>query len=214
MSRTLRVGIIDYGMGNLMSVKNALRYLGDNEATIVASPTGVESSDCVILPGVGAFGDAMKNLRARNLVKALDEHVVKKKKTLLAICLGMQLLMEESEEKGIHKGLGWITGRVRRFTVGDTFRVPHVGWNNIRFQDTNALFKEMKQETDFYFVHSYHVECDSARVVATCDYGYTFTAAIQQENVIGVQFHPEKSHHDGLLMLRNFLDLARSAAGC
>lgn len=214
MSRTLEIGIVNYGMGNVMSVKNALEHIGNNMATIVSSPTEIELCDCLILPGVGAFRDAMKNLEERNLVNALTEHVVQKQKILLAICLGMQLLMEVSEEGGKNKGLGWINGRVRRFTIDNSYRVPHVGWNDIRFKETSSFFNGIAQESDFYFDHSYHVECDDSHVIATCDYGYKFAVAIQKENVVGVQFHPEKSHYDGLLLLRNFLDFARGAAGC
>lgn len=199
------VAIIDYGMGNVGSVKNALTFLGV-DSVISHTRADLESASHLILPGVGAFGDGMRKLKALNLIPILEHEVLKKKKPFLGICLGMQLLAEEGEEGGLTRGLGWIPGRVRRFRVAEgTFRVPHVGWNDIHLSGAAPLFDTISPQI-FYFVHSYFLAPrDSVAVIATCEYGETFAAAVSKDTVAGVQFHPEKSQRAGLTLLRNFL---------
>ena len=200
------IAIVDYGMGNVRSVCNALDFLGE-EAVITADRQALARADRLILPGVGAFGDAMRQLRERQLVDALTREVREQGKPLLGICLGMQLLARCSSEHGDHDGLGWIDADVRRLALpDDTLKVPHVGWNDVTPTTCHPLFFGLKRgEFCFYFVHSFHVVCDGpAAVAATCDYGETFTAAVCRDNIFATQFHPEKSQDNGLQLLKNF----------
>ena len=199
------VVVIDYGMGNLFSVKNALEAIGA-EAKISNEPDDLRRADQIILPGVGAFPDGMSNLKKRGLIPVLEEEVLEKKKPFLGICLGAQLLATQGEEHQLTDGLGWIKGRVRRFQVDESkFRIPHIGWNDVFPKKDNILFKNVHPPI-FYFVHSYHlVPEDQSVIVATSEYGETFVAAFQKENIFGVQFHPEKSQKNGLRILENFL---------
>lgn len=202
------IGIIDYGMGNIRSVRNALSYLGE-DATLASNPESLADCDRFILPGVGAFGDARDQLRARGLDAALDEQVRGKGKPLLGVCLGMQLLARESEEHGKHEGLGWFDATVERFPHGGArLPVPHLGWNSIDVQNDHPVFAGLRGErSTFYFVHSFRVvDANPGEVVAaTCDYGDSFVAALAKDNVVGVQFHPEKSQDNGLQLLTNFV---------
>lgn len=197
--------IIDYGMGNLFSVANALEYLGA-DVKVSNRKEDLEKADRLILPGVGAFPDGMKNLEKLGIIENLKKEVFEHKKPLLGICLGMQLFATEGDEGSLTKGLGWITGRVRRFRVDEKkFRLPHVGWNDVSQKNEDSLFKGAGQPI-FYFVHSYHlVPEDPSVITATCNYGENFVAAIQKDNLFGVQFHPEKSQKNGLRVLENFL---------
>lgn len=197
--------IIDYGMGNLFSVENALKHLGV-EVKISNHKEDIQKADKLILPGVGAFPDGMRNLKKLGLVEILEEEILKNKKPFLGICLGMQLLATEGEEVELTKGLGWIAGRVRRFQVDEAkFRIPHIGWNDLILEKEPPLFRGIEQLT-FYFVHSYHlVPEDSSAVSAVCNYGENFAAAVQKDNIFGVQFHPEKSQKSGLRVLKNFI---------
>jgi len=199
------VVIIDYGMGNLFSVKNALEAIGV-EAKISNEPDDLRRAEQIILPGVGAFPDGMKNLKNLDIIPILEEEVLEKKKPFLGICLGAQLLATQGEEHQLTDGLGWIKGRVRRFQVDESkFRIPHIGWNDVFPKKDNILFKNVHPPI-FYFVHSYHlVPEDQSVIVATSEYGETFAAALQKENIFGVQFHPEKSQKNGLRILENFL---------
>jgi glutamine amidotransferase len=200
------VVIIDYGMGNLFSVKNALDAIGV-ESIISDNPNDLKKADKIILPGVGAFPDGMKNLKNRGFVEVLEKEVLEKKKLFLGICLGMQLLASDGEEHKLTKGLGWIDGHVRKFNVQSDFRIPHIGWNDIFIKKENPLFGAIKTPV-FYFVHSYHIiPKDSSVVIATCNYGEEFVVAIQKDNIFGVQFHPEKSQKCGLELLKNFIAL-------
>ena len=157
-----------------------------------------------MLPGVGAFEPAMQTLRARGLVDLLAELVVVKRKPILGICLGMQLMAEDSEENGHHVGLGWIPGHVRRLRVPSEYSVPHVGWNDVQLLRRAPLFNRTGDAPNFYFDHSYHFVCEPAFQAAVCDYAGPVTAAVQRDNVFGVQFHPEKSQASGLKLLRGF----------
>jgi imidazole glycerol-phosphate synthase subunit HisH len=202
---TPRVAIVDYGMGNLHSVKRKLDRIGVN-AQLTSDPSELLRADKLLLPGVGHFGKAMEHLGTLGLVPALNEAVVVRKTPILGICLGMQLFARHSQE-GDAQGLGWIDADVVRFDV-DTrdFKVPQMGWNGVQIARSSALVEGVTAQTEFYFVHAYHVVChDSGDVLCETDYGCRFTSVVQRENVYGVQFHPEKSHDAGEALLRNFL---------
>jgi len=201
----MKIGIVDYNMGNLASVKNAFRKIGAN-AEIVRVAEKINNYDKLILPGVGAFGDAMKHLKDTNLEEAIKEFV-KRGKYLLGVCLGMQLLFESSEEFGEHKGLGLIEGEVVYFNKEKVknHKIPHMGWNKL-FNKTSSLFKDINNPY-LYFVHSLHVVCDEKYVIGKTIYGYEFVSAVNKDNIFGLQPHPEKSHNEGLKILENFVNL-------
>lgn len=196
--------IIDYGMGNLGSMANMLKRVGA-EATISADPTVIASADRLILPGVGAFGNGMEQLTDRGLVPVLNEQVLDRRKPILGVCLGMQLFAAGSDEGG-PSGLSWISGRSVRFRQDElgSLKVPHMGWNTVDPERADPLFEGLGGDARFYFVHSYHLECDGADRLATTAYGYRFVSAVRAGNIAGVQFHPEKSHRFGMQVLRNF----------
>jgi glutamine amidotransferase len=199
------ITIVDYGMGNVRSVYNALDLLGA-EVTISSDPAEVARAERLILPGVGAFGLAMQYLRESGLQDALNESVLERGTPILAICLGMQLLAQDSHEHGQHAGLGWLPGQVRHFDAIGDLRVPHVGWNAITPQEDGALFRNLGPKREFYFVHSYYFTTqDPAIIAATTTYGHEFVSAVQRGNIFGTQFHPEKSQDAGLRVLRNFM---------
>jgi glutamine amidotransferase len=200
------IGIIDYGMGNILSVKNALEMIGA-EVKICHNPQDVTDVKKLVLPGVGAFRDCIDNLRRKKFVEVLEDQVIKKGKPILGICLGMQVMAKKSYEGGEYNGLGWFDAEVVRLKPNDSsLRIPHVGWNNIEFKKNNYLFRNIPESPDFYFVHSYFMECKVPDdVIATCDYGGIFTASIQKSNIVATQFHPEKSQDFGLTVLQNFL---------
>lgn len=199
--------VIDYNMGNIGSVKNALKHLGV-EAVISNKKAEIEKATHLILPGVGAFDDGVKKLKELGLIEILKIEVLEKKKPFLGICLGMQLLAEEGEENGNHQGLGWIKGKVRRFQVSEeVLRLPHIGWNDVSPKEDSLLFRDTNPQI-FYFVHSYFLEPEEKEIIsASCEYGERFAAAIQKNNIFGVQFHPEKSQKSGLALLKNFIDI-------
>jgi glutamine amidotransferase len=200
------IGVIDYGMGNLRSVLNALEHLGA-EAVLVSSPEGATDVDKLILPGVGAFGEGMRRLDELGFTEALPS-LAGNGRPLLGICLGMQLLAEGSSEHGEHTGLGLIPGRVERIQTDGSLRVPHVGWNTLAVERHTELLAELPSEPTFYFVHSYEFRpSESDARTATTDYGTALTACVELGSVFGVQFHPEKSQADGLALLRNFIGL-------
>lgn len=208
----LGVVVIDYGMGNVRSVQRALERLGC-AARISAAPGAVAAADAILLPGVGAFGQAMANLRERSLLPVLHEQVRERQTPILGICLGMQLFADSSEELGHHDGLGWIPGRVLPIdTRASGLSTPHVGWNEVRPASGGrakaALFDRVPAGTHFYFDHSFHYQCDERYVSAWVDYGDSLIAAVSSANVYGVQFHPEKSQTAGLKLLRSFLNVA------
>jgi len=195
-------------MGNLASVKNAFSVLGE-EVIVESDPDKLKEYDKLILPGVGAYGDAMAHLK----VNAMDEAVkayAKSGNYMLGICLGMQLLFDSSEEFGLHEGLGLIEGKVVAFDTSrfsHDLKVPHMGWNRM-FTKEHALFEGMDQEHYLYFVHSFHAVCSNANnVIGETEYGYRFASAVQNENILGIQPHPEKSHKNGLAILKNFINL-------
>ena len=201
----MKVAIVDYGLGNLRSVAGAVERLG-YEPHVTAVPSELAAADKLILPGVGAFGDGMRNLHERGLVEPLNELVLGEKKPVIGLCLGMQLLARESDEFGRNQGLGWIDATVERIPVGDGLRVPHVGWNELYPVGDSILFQDLPEEPLFYFVHSYHLRCaDPSIVKGECEYGTRMAAVVEQGNVYGTQFHPEKSQLAGLTLLGNFL---------
>jgi len=199
------IAVIDYGMGNIHSVKKALDLYGA-KVLVTNNPKDIASCKKVILPGVGAFDDAMLELEKQGLV-AVIKNEIKNKKPFLGICLGMQLLFESSEEAKAKKGLGVLKGAVKKFPKGD-FKVPHMGWNQIKFNPECPIFKNMTDNPYLYFCHSYYpVPKDKRVIAAECDYGIDFAAGVWQDNVYGVQFHPEKSQSIGLKIIENFANL-------
>ena len=199
----MKIGIVDYNMGNLASVKNAFNKLNAN-AEVVNDADKLKNYDKLIFPGVGAFGDAMEHLKKTNLDEAMKEFV-KSGKYVLGVCLGMQLLFDESEEFGNHKGLGIIPGSVVKFECKKN-KVPHMGWNKMFFLKESPLFLGLNNPY-LYFVHSYHVVCDNRFIIGRSVYEYEFVSAVNKENVFGFQPHPEKSHKEGLKILKNFVNL-------
>lgn len=203
----MTIAIIDYGMGNLRSVQKAFEKVGQ-AATITNDPREVAAADKVILPGVGAFADAIAELRRRDLVPAVRDAIAAGK-PFLGICLGLQLLFDVGYEDGEHEGLGIVPGEVVRFQVPDQYKVPHMGWNQIRQARPIPLLAGLPDEAFMYFVHSYYVVPRQADVIATeTDYPTPFTSMIWRDNLYATQFHPEKSQADGLQILRNFAELA------
>ncbi len=198
------IAIVDYGMGNLRSVQKAFERVG-HAATITDQAADVARAERVVLPGVGAFGDAMANLRRAGLVAPL-ETAISEGRPFLGICLGLQLLFAESEEMGQHRGLGILPGRVRRFPEGE--RVPQIGWNQIHIRRQLPLLEGIPDGSFFYFVHSYYVDPeDGDDIVTTTDYGIDYTSIAGRDTAFGIQFHPEKSQDLGLRILRNFAEL-------
>ncbi len=194
------ISIIDYGMGNLRSVQKGLERVG-LVAQVTNRPEETVTATGVILPGVGAFKDAIANLRRTGMAEALRE-VVQQRIPLLGICLGMQLLFTESEENGNHQGLDIIPGRVVRFPYGE--KVPHMGWNQLHQARPSPLFTGIPNDSYFYFVHSYRCIPQGEESIGICHYGMDFCCAVQKNNILGCQFHPEKSSALGLQILRNF----------
>lgn len=206
MRNTQKIVIIDYGVGNTHSVANAISSLGYKKLKISEDVNIIADADVLILPGVGAFDEAVKNLRDRNLETILNEQVRIKKTPILGICVGMQMLASNSEENGLHEGLNWIKGTVKKLALPSSFAIPHVGWNNVRVKQKEPLFTRNDSDNNFYFDHSFYFDCDSKYVAAYCDYGIQVTAAVQHENIFGVQFHPEKSQTNGLKLFRTFFN--------
>jgi glutamine amidotransferase len=200
------ITIVDYGMGNLGSIQNMLKKIGA-PAVIASDPEQVASAEKLILPGVGAFDNGMQNLSVRGLRPVLEERVIEKKIPILGICLGMQLMSESSEEGNL-SGLSWIDAVTRKFRFDDpSMKVPHMGWNSVDIKSTDCLFNDMFADHRFYFVHSYFVTCRTeSDVLATTCYGHDFVSSFRKENILGVQFHPEKSHKFGMKLLQNFVE--------
>jgi len=204
-----RVVIIDYGLGNLGSIQNMLKKIGCR-SLISNHPQDIEQATKLILPGVGAFDTGMHNLNTTSLVPLLSYRVLEEKVPILGICLGMQLLTRCSEEgERKERGLGWIQADTVRFKIesGSSLRLPHMGWNFVDFEAPNLLTQGMSEDARFYFVHSYHPVCDDpADQMFFTTYGYRFASGIHKNNIYGVQFHPEKSHMYGMVLLKNFVE--------
>ncbi len=199
------IAIVDYGMGNLRSVQKAFEKIGI-DCIITNNHDVIKNALKIVLPGVGAFKDAMNNLAELGLIDLLNQEVLVKKKHFLGICLGMQLIAQKSYEFGETTGLGWIDAEVVKFPQTN-LKVPHVGWNNVHFISQSKLFTNIPEDTDFYFVHSYYFQSQENVTTAHCEYGIDFSCAIQKENIFAVQFHPEKSQTYGLKLLKNFANL-------
>lgn len=203
------VGIADLGIGNFAAMAKMVAQLGGDPRRMTA-PNELAQASHVILPGVGAFDYAVAVLDAGGWRDPLLRIFQDGSRPVLSVCVGMQLLAQSSEE-GPGEGLGWIPGSCRKFTApeGSLLKIPHMGWNDIRPSHSSRLFPDPEADERFYFVHSYHVDCaDASQVIATADYGSTFTAAVERDQVMGVQFHPEKSHRYGLGLLRRFLGIS------
>ena len=201
------IAIIDYGAGNLQSVRNALDFIGC-PGTITSDPAEILSADGIILPGVGAFGSAMAEMERKGLTETVKS-AAKSGKPFIGICAGMQLLFEESEESPDVPGLGVLKGRVLLFPADKGLKIPHMGWNSIRTKKESRLLGKLSGTPYMYFVHSYYVKAEDQEIVsALSDYGTTFDAAVEQENLFGCQFHPEKSGTEGISILRRFAELA------
>lgn len=202
------IAIIDYGMGNLRSVQKKTIRVGA-EAVITSDINIIRKANKLILPGVGHFANGVKKLKELGIWEILNERVLGEKTPILGICLGMQLMAKHSEEGDV-EGFGWIDAEVIKFAIEDNlkYKVPHMGWNSANSQKDSALLKGIPKEALFYFVHSYHIKCrNSTDILCSTTYEYSFTSAIEKDNIFGTQFHPEKSHDWGELLFRNFLKL-------
>jgi imidazole glycerol-phosphate synthase subunit HisH len=202
----MRVAVVNFGMSNLASVRRAFEDIGA-DIFIADAPRDLDDANSIVLPGVGAFAEGMQNLRRAGWVDVLREAVVERKKPLLGICLGMQMLASRSYEGELTGGLDFIPGDVRRLdALGCEYRIPHVGWNEVRFKRRDAFFDGIPDGSDFYFVHSYGLVPEhEEHVVATAPYGCDVSAVVRRDNVFGCQFHPEKSSRAGRRLLKNFL---------
>ena len=202
------VAIIDYDAGNIKSVQKAIEYLGE-DVVITREPEVILNASHVILPGVGAFGDAMEKLHKYNLVDVIKE-AIERKIPFLGICLGLQLLFEKSDESPGVEGLGILKGEIKRIPEKDDLKIPHIGWNSLSYPNKGRLYNDILEESYVYFVHSYYLEAkDKEIVVATTEYGTNIHASVEQENVFACQFHPEKSSSVGLKILENFLKISK-----
>lgn len=202
------VGVIDYGMGNLLSVYNAFDYLGE-EVKICKYPEDLKDVDHIVIPGVGAFKDCIDLISQSGFLQELEEQVVKKAKPTLGICLGMQVMAKKGHEFGVHNGLGWFDAEVVKIDIQNTdLKLPNIGWNEIKQKIEHPLFKGISNMSDFYLVHSFFMDCvDKTDVIATYEYGENqITAAILKDNIFATQFHPEKSQDNGLKLLSNFIN--------
>jgi imidazole glycerol-phosphate synthase subunit HisH len=202
------IGIVNYGMGNLSSVKRKLDRL-KADSVISCDTRILRVCDKLILPGVGQFSNAIKNLKEMSLWDYLNEDVIKNGKPILGICLGMQLMANHSDE-GDEYGFGWIDAEIVKFNIDDKlkYKIPHIGWNHIFLKKRSLLFHDINLDSGFYFVHSYHFRTnDSSNIVGETIYEYPFVSAIQRDNIFGVQFHPEKSHDSGEQLLMNFISI-------
>ena len=199
--------IVDYGMGNLRSVQKAFERIRI-PATISSIPQEIGQAEKLVLPGVGNFERGISNLKDRKFFELLNELVRDKKKPILGICLGMQLMTEFSEE-GNCNGFGWIKARTQKFSFqSNGLKIPHMGWNNLSIKKSDTIFKDITTDNFFYFVHSYYVSCESVTdILAETGYGNSFVSSFQKENIFGCQFHPEKSHDKGLKILKNFAEM-------
>lgn len=200
------VAVIDYGMGNLRSVLNAFAAL-EQPAFVACEPHDLLRAGAIVLPGVGAFGDAMDNLRTAGWIEILEHEVRRGGKPYLGLCLGLELLGSRSTEGGLHEGLGWIPGLVDRIRPNDpSIRVPHIGWNDVTCRDRDGLYAGLGETEAFYFVHSYALTPDDPNCISgTCAYGQEFAASVEVDNLSATQYHPEKSHKAGIAVVRNFL---------
>lgn len=211
MRHALKVVIIDYGSGNLHSAKKAaVKAMAEaklqGSVLVTNDPKQLVQATHIILPGVGAFADCMQGLQAVDgMILELENQVLKNKKPFLGICVGMQMLAEMGMEDGEHRGLGWLSGVVKKIPAKDGLRIPQMGWNSLKFNKDSKLLNGVLENDDVYFVHSYYFKTDAENIVATTNYGSDLTAIIEKDNIFGVQFHPEKSQRIGIRLITNFL---------
>jgi len=204
------IAVVDYGMGNLRSVSKALEHVGA-KVKVSDRAQDLKEASGIVLPGVGAFKDAVRNLKGKGLWEAIVKEV-ERGKPLLGICLGLQLLFEKSYEFGKNEGFGFIKGEVVKFELPKEYKIPHMGWNQVYRRKESSLLKGIKEGDFFYFVHSYYVKPEERETILTeTDYGIYFTSSVEKDNVFGVQFHPEKSQRVGLKLLENFLRIVNSS---
>ena len=201
----MKIVIVDYGMGNIRSIVGALKHLGVNEISISSDFEEIRTCDKLVLPGVGSFGKAMNQIKEKQLDKTLYQVVVKEKKPILGICLGMQLLGISSTEDGFNDGLKFINGDITKFD-SSTLKIPHVGFNQVVFANDTLLYKNFPSMADFYFTHSFKMQSSKIIKQSFCDYGGEFIASFEVDNIAGVQFHPELSQNNGLKLLKNFIN--------
>lgn len=199
------IGILNYGVGNLKAFSIVLKGL-HTEYSIVDNEKDLKNCDKIILPGVGSFDSVMKRLNESGLKEVLSEQVLQNKIPVLGVCVGMQILAKSSEE-GELEGLGWIPSRVVKFSFKN-LSIPQIGWNEVKSKGNSKLFNNLNSESRFYFLHSYYIHCENnEHILAETDYGGNFTCAVGRENIFGVQFHPEKSHHNGVALIKNFTEI-------
>lgn len=197
--------IVDFGLGNVRSIKNMFKRVNERKVSISSELETIQNASKIILPGVGAFDNGMKNLQEYGLINILNKKALDEKVPVLGICLGMQLMTQGSEEGNL-PGLGWFDAKAVKFNLAPDLKVPHMGWNYINQNDKNNLFLKKDKKYRFYFVHSYHVKCNNENdVLFTTHYGDEFNSAIQKDNLIGMQFHPEKSSHFGMDIFESFV---------
>lgn len=200
------VVIIDYGLGNLASVAKAFNKAGA-EIKVSSNKNIIGKASHLVLPGQGAFADGINNIRKLKLDEIIYQQVLKNEKPFLGICLGMQLMADKGYENGEHRGLGLIEGETIKIEASNNIRLPHIGWDNVKIEKKSPLFSEIPNNSDFYFLHSYHLSpSNKSLVLATCDYGQKFVVSAQKKNIFATLFHPEKSHEFGLRLIKNFLE--------
>lgn len=198
------IAIVDYGMGNLGSIVNMIKKTG-HECVITSSCIEINNADKLILPGVGSFDAGIINIQQLGIMDALNNKVLVEKTPILGICLGMQLMTNGSEE-GVREGFGWIKADTKKF-ISNTFKIPHMGWNTINHTKDSKIFSEIEHEKRFYFVHGYYVDCHNNQdTLTTTSYINEFTSSFEKDNIVGVQFHPEKSHKFGMNLIKNFIE--------
>lgn len=207
----MKIAIINYGYGNLHSVNQAFKKANNDfdlnaEIEVTNNPNAINKADKIVLPGVGSFTDCLNAIRSIDgIYESLQEQVINKKKYFMGICVGMQLLADIGYENEKNDGFGWVSGTVEKMKVPLDFKIPHMGWNTIQFKN-NDLFKDIDENSDFYFVHSYEFKTVDENILATTNYASKVTAAIKKDNIFGTQFHPEKSHKNGQKLIKNFID--------
>ena len=207
----MKIAIINYGYGNLHSVNQAFKKANNDfnlnaEIEVTNNPNEINKADKIVLPGVGSFTDCINAIRSIDgIYESLQEQVINKKKYFMGICVGMQLLADIGYENEKNDGFGWVSGTVEKMKVPLDFKIPHMGWNTIQFKN-NDLFKDIDENSDFYFVHSYEFKTVDENILATTNYASKVTAAIKKDNIFGTQFHPEKSHKNGQKLIKNFIN--------